>query len=125
MDEKDSSRYMTPEEIQKHMLYDSDIQEMVSRSYTLFGDLKSVIEFTASPVRTVKCTQYYPFGRNEVLLNNTKECRKRAEGEMKDHKASGHWVEYYNNGKIRCEGEMKDGQWVTKKQFLNTGSPMQ
>lgn len=125
VDEKDSSRYMTPEEVQKHMLYDSDIQEMVSRNYTLFGDLKSVIEFTASPVRTVKCTQYYPFGRNEVLLNNAKECRKRAEGEMKDRKASGHWVEYYNNGKIRCEGEMKDGQWVTKKQFLNTGSPME
>lgn len=121
----DGSRYMTPAEIQKQSMYDSNIQEMVVKNYTLFGDLKSLTEYTASPYSHVRCVQYYPTGRNEVLLNNPAMCRVRAEGEMKNKKAEGHWKEYYNNGKVRCEGEKKNGEWVEKKMYLNTGKPVE
>lgn len=122
IEENGKVHMLSADEMRKRAMYDSDIQESISKYYTLFGDLKSIIEFSASPVKTVKCTQFYPIGRNEVILNSVGECRKRAEGELKDRKACGHWIEYYNNGKIRFEGEKEDGVWKEKKSFLNTGA---
>ena len=115
---------MSREEIRKHSMFDSDIQQATSSFYTLFGDLKKIIEYKKYPSVSVKCTYYYPFGRNEVLLDNPSECRKRAEGELKDKKACGEWIEYYNNGVVRYKGVKENGEWVSKESFLNNGKTL-
>ena len=39
--------------------------------------------------------------------------------EKKNKKECGHWKEYYNNGKLRFEGEKENGEWIEKKCYLN------
>ena len=123
-DENGNIRYLSDKEMLKRSLYDSDIQVVTTRVYTLFGDLKKIVDFKATPFRCEKYTYYYPCGRKEVELNNPSLCRKRSEGEKKNKKECGHWKEYYNNGKLRFEGEKENGEWIEKKCYLNSGKLM-
>ena len=123
-DENGNIRYLSDIEMYKHSLYDSDIQVATTKVYTLFGDLKKIVNFEATPIRCTKYTYYYPCGRKEIELNDPSKCRKRSEGEKKNKKEWGHWKEYYNNGMLRFEGEKENGKWIEKKCYLNTGKLM-
>lgn len=124
-DDNGNIRYLSQAEIRKRSLYDSDIQSFTTKYFTIFGDLKKMVEFEASPVRTTKCISFYPSGCDDGSLSKPEDCRKKSEGEMKNNKGCGHWKEYYNNGILRCEGEKENGEWKEKKCYYNNGRLME